>query len=93
MSGDRGLDLPANIVLAFTEPRAVGEVLLDGKYRYRITRQIGREEFMEQLLANSCKDDHVAVESEMKEARITGRRRHSLQPGDEFTCFYRAECV
>lgn len=85
---------PADIVMAFTEPRAINEVLTAGTLRYRITASISRKEFLERLRANRQRPNAVAAEVGAVGSRVdVESARDKAEPGPEFTHFYAAECV
>lgn len=82
------------IVLAFPHPAAINEVLINGSLRFRITREITREEFMEQLRKNKLRDNYVSAVVPTTGAKVQAEESTEMdEPGEDFTHFYRAECI
>jgi len=86
--------VPADVIMAFSEAHAVNEVLLNGPLRYRLTGEITREEFIDQLRKNKRHPNCVsAVAPGVGSTILTGEATEMDAPGEEFTHFYRAECI
>jgi hypothetical protein len=86
--------LTGGIVLAFRQPAAINEVLINGPLRYRITREITREEFMEQLRKNRLQDNYISAVAPTTGAKVLAEESTEMdEPGEQFTYFYRAECI
>jgi uncharacterized protein YnzC (UPF0291/DUF896 family) len=78
------------IVLAFPHPAAINEVLINGPLRFRITR----EEFMEQLRKNKLRDNYISAVASTTGAKVQAEESTEMdESGEEFTHFYRAECI
>jgi hypothetical protein len=86
--------VPDGVILAFSEAHPVNEVLINGTLRYRITREITREEFMEQLRKNKLQPNYSSAVAPANGAKILAAESTEMDgPDEEFTHFYRAECI
>jgi hypothetical protein len=86
---------PAHIVLAFCDRHPLNEVILQDRYRFRLTREITRAEFMATLESNRQRADYVAAEVSTNGARIQieTARDMSGSPTSKYRHFYRAEVI
>jgi hypothetical protein len=85
---------PTDVVLAFEHPEPVNSVHLAGTLRYRVTKEITREEFLAQLKYNAQFPPCVAATATARASRIdVATAEDQPEPGPEFRYFYRAECV
>lgn len=88
---------PDEIVLAFDAPVAINEVILQGKFRLRITEELTREEFLRRdeamrsrrgIREASVSTVYPGNKIDMDNAVIT-----EGGPGSDFRYFYAAELV
>jgi len=86
--------VPKDVILAFSEAHPINEVLLNGPLRYRLTREISRDEFVAQLRKNKLHSDCVSAVAPAEGSKIkAGESREMDAPDKKFTHFYRAECI
>jgi hypothetical protein len=85
---------PTGVVLAFTGPNPLNEVILAGHLRYQLTKEITHDEFMAQLRENATHTRSVAATGWVTGSKLdTGESIDAAEPGPEFTHFYAAECI
>jgi hypothetical protein len=51
---------PADVVLAFAEPQELNSVILYDRWRFRLARELTRDEFVAEIRKHASYPDHVA---------------------------------
>ncbi len=85
---------PAGTVLCFEEPADLNEVILYGQFRFRLTRQLTRDEFLSRLRENAKHCDEVRAVASARGSLVNlGSLRDVPEPGPEMRYFYAAEVI
>ena len=86
--------VPTSTVIASNHPNAIGEVLLQGPYRFRISKELTREEFMRRLRENQTHADAVSGQAFRDGAKLDLETIEDVaEPDPDMTYFYAAELI